>query len=139
MVTTLIAFVFGAISLLLPFLTMTLIYHNRRVIRSLKWKKKFGMLTEECRNHSILQLYFYPLFMYQRLMIAGVIVYVFDMPLMQCLLVIALNMAMVTYLIIVRPFKEESQQTTTVLDEFVIMVCVGLFIILHRNKMTPDE
>lgn len=86
------------------------------------------MLTEELRAHSILQLYYFPLFMFQRLMIAGIIVYVYDYPLLQCILVIICNIAMIGYLVVVRPFKEESQQTTTVLDEIVIMVCVCLFI-----------
>lgn len=53
-VTTLIAFVFGAVSLLLPFLAMSLIYHNRKRIKSNRWQLQFGMLTEELRTHSIL-------------------------------------------------------------------------------------
>eukprot|EP00347_Sterkiella_histriomuscorum_P005340 403356986 len=138
MITTLIAFIFGAISLLLPFMAMTLIYHNRRIIKSKKWKMKFGMLTDECRSKSILQLYYYPLFMYQRLFIAGIIVYVYDMPLLQCLMVMACNLAMIVFLVIIRPFKEESQQTTTVLDEIVIMVCVGLFIKLYQGGPNMD-
>lgn len=57
-------FVFGAIGLLLPFLTMSLIYSNRKQIRKASWRNRFGMLTDECRNKSILQLYYYPVFMY---------------------------------------------------------------------------
>eukprot|EP00347_Sterkiella_histriomuscorum_P011981 403370353 len=138
-VATLIAFIFGAVSLLLPFLTMTIIYHNRRHVKNLEWKKKFGMLTDECRSHSILQLYYYPLFIYQRLCICGIIVYLYDAPFFQCVAVMICNFAMILYLIIVRPFKEESQQTTTVLDEFVIMVCVGVFLLIYRSKLGPDE
>eukprot|EP00347_Sterkiella_histriomuscorum_P006839 403351236 len=138
-VATLIAFVFGAISLLLPFLTMTIIYHNRRHVKNLEWKKKFGMLTDECRSHSILQLYYYPLFIYQRLCICGIIVYLYDLPFFQCLAVMVCNLAMILYLIIVRPFKEESQQTTTVLDEFVIMLCVGMFLLIYKSKLGPDD
>lgn len=48
MIATFTAFAFGAISLLLPFLTMTLIYHNRKKIRSKTWNMKFGILTEDC-------------------------------------------------------------------------------------------
>lgn len=47
-------FVFGAIGLLLPFLTMSLIYSNRKHIRKSSWRNRFGMLTDECRNKSIL-------------------------------------------------------------------------------------
>lgn len=38
-VTTCVAFMFGSISLLLPFLTMTLIYHNRKKVKSHRWKQ----------------------------------------------------------------------------------------------------
>jgi hypothetical protein len=54
LVATCFAFIFGAIALLLPFLTMTLIYSNRRRIRKTSWRKRFGMLTDECRTKSIL-------------------------------------------------------------------------------------
>eukprot|EP00347_Sterkiella_histriomuscorum_P013631 403363980 len=139
MITTLIAFIFGAISLLLPSMGMTLIFHNRRILKNKKWKMKFGMLTDECSNKSILQLYYYPLFIYQRLFIAGIIVYVYDMPFLQCILVMVCNAAMIVYLVVIRPFKEEIQQTTTVLDEIIIMVCVGLFINLYQGGAYMDS
>ncbi len=107
-IATSFAFIFGAACILLPFMTMSLIYINRKHIKKRDWKKKFGMLTEECRTHSILQLYYYPLFMYQRMLIAGVIVYVYEYPVMQCLLVISFNIVMIAFLIVVRPFKEEN-------------------------------
>ena len=48
LITSLIAFGFGTASLLLPFIIMTVIYSNRKRVTSATWKKKFGMLTEEC-------------------------------------------------------------------------------------------
>ena len=105
---TAFVFVFGAIGLLLPFMTMSLIYSNRKHIRKSSWRTRFGMLTDECRNKSILQLYYYPVFMYQRLLIAGILVYLYQYPLYQCLLIIALNCAMIAYLVVVRPFREEN-------------------------------
>ena len=38
------------------------------------------------------------------------------------------NIAMIAYLITVRPFREENQQTTTVIDELVIMVVLCMFL-----------
>lgn len=75
-ITTALAMVFGTLALLMPFITMTLIYHNRRHIRKHKWKKSFGMLTDELSQKSITQLYYFPIFMYQRLVICAIIVYV---------------------------------------------------------------
>jgi len=104
-----IAFVFGAISILLPFITMSTIYERRRQVKKRTWLNRWGMLTEELRSKNILQLYYFPLFMYQRLMIAGIIVYLYDTPLYQCLAVGICNMSMIYYLVKVRPFKSESQ------------------------------
>lgn len=53
-ITTVFAIVFGAISLLLPFIAMTVIYHNRKSIRKHHWKMKYGMLTDELNGRSIL-------------------------------------------------------------------------------------
>jgi len=46
-----------------------------------------------------------------------------------------MNMAMIAYLIIVRPFKEENQRVSTVVDEVVIATCVCLFVVFLSN---PD-
>jgi len=46
-IATATAFCFGAFSLLLPFIIMTVIYANRKNIRKRIWKVKFGMLTDE--------------------------------------------------------------------------------------------
>ncbi|CDW87978.1 cadg multi-domain protein [Stylonychia lemnae] len=138
-IATLVAFIFGTISILLPFLSMTVIYHNRKMIKKFQWKKSYGMLTDEVRTKSIIQLYYYPFFMFQRLMIAAIIVYVYEKPLLSCFLVILCNIAMIFYLILEKPFKEESQQTTTVLDELIILLCVIMFIILGQKQQNPDE
>ena len=81
MIATSFAFIFGVFLLLLPFVTMTLIYSGRKLVHRRLWRAKYGMLTEECSPVSILQLYYYPVFMFQRLIIAGTIVYVYEMPL----------------------------------------------------------
>ena len=38
---------FGAFSLLLPFILMTVIYANRKSVRKRVWQVRFGMLTDE--------------------------------------------------------------------------------------------
>ncbi|CDW72275.1 fu domain containing protein [Stylonychia lemnae] len=138
-ISTLFAFIFGAISLLLPFLAMTVIYQNRKKIKQNSWNSRFGMLTEEVRSNNIIQLYYYPIMMYQRLLISGVIVYFSSDPVLQCSLIIFINMIMIAYLIIFRPFKRESQQATSVIDEFIIMICVLIFIYIYQAHTGPEE
>jgi hypothetical protein len=48
----------------MPFALMTIIYYNRNNVKKLEWRRRDGMLTEELNNKDILQLYYYPIFMY---------------------------------------------------------------------------
>ena len=111
-IATATAFVFGAFSLLLPFILMTVIYKHRKNIRKRKWKIKYGMLTDELSQKTVLQLYYYPAFLFQRMAYSATIVYIYSYPLIQCFIVALANLAMVFFLVVVRPYKEENQQTT---------------------------
>jgi hypothetical protein len=46
---------------------------------------------------------------------------------------------MMAYLIYVKPFKEENQQTTTVVDELCILICVCLFLIILFVDLKTDS
>jgi len=92
------------------------------------------MLTEELQRRSIIQLYYYPIFLFQRICIAGVIVFGYDYPALQIASVILSNIVMISFLIIVRPFKEENQRVTTVIDELIIMTCTILFIVFKVDE-----
>jgi hypothetical protein len=52
-ITSLMAFICSAFALLLPFLTMSIMYNARKEVRKIRFTKKFGMLTEEVRQKSI--------------------------------------------------------------------------------------
>jgi hypothetical protein len=43
---------------------MTVIYANRKQVRKRVWKVKLGMLTDELSQKSILQLYYYPAYLF---------------------------------------------------------------------------
>jgi hypothetical protein len=59
-IATLFAFVFGAFSLLFPFILMSVIYANRKSVRKRTWRVKFGELTDEYSQKTILSLYYTP-------------------------------------------------------------------------------
>jgi len=113
---------------------MHLIWTQRKYIKTKKFKNKYGMLTEELQRRSIVQLYYYPIFLFQRIFISGMIVFGYDYPFLQIASVIASNISMIAFLIIVRPFKEENQRVTTVIDELIIMACTILFIVFKIDK-----
>ena len=43
------------------------------------------------------------------------------------------NLSMAAFLIIVRPYKLENQQTSTVVDELILFVCLIIFAYLYMN------
>jgi len=135
----LFCFGFSITILIFPFFMMHLIWTNRKIIKTKYFKRRFGMLTEELRRRTLLQLYYYPIFLFQRLFIAGVIVFGYSYPFFQVIAVIGSNIFMITYLIKVRPFKEENQRVTTVIDEIMIMICVCLFIIFLCNETMSEK
>ena len=48
-IATMIAFICAVVALLLPFVSMSIMYHFRKQVRKIKFTKRFGMLTEEVR------------------------------------------------------------------------------------------
>jgi hypothetical protein len=62
---------------------------------------------------------------------SATIVYLYSYPLIQCLLVACANIGMVFFLVVVRPYKEENQQTTQAVDELILFVCVLFFVYIY--------
>ncbi|CDW90923.1 fu domain containing protein [Stylonychia lemnae] len=139
MIASTTLFFIGSFSITLPFLLMTLIYQNRKNIEKRKWKHSLGILTEDLNNETILQLYYYPIFIYQRLAICTILAYGFRYPVIQCSLMIGCNLLMIQYLTVNKPFKQENLQTTTVLDEFIILFIAIIISMLHILDYNMDE
>lgn len=57
------------------------------------------------------------------------------------MMVAVANLSMAAYFVFVRPYKEENQQTTTVVDELILFVCVLFFVYLYlkQDEMDIDE
>ena len=91
-----------------PFIMLNIIWSNRPILKTMKFRSRFGMLTEELKRRNIIQLYYYPLFMFQRMCIAGIIVFLTELPYVQIFCVIGLNLAMLAYLLVYRPFIIEN-------------------------------
>lgn len=82
MIASAAAFFFGAFTLLLPFILMTVIYSNRKTVRKRTWIVRFGMLTDEFSQKSIIQLYYTPAYLFQRMTYSATIVFLYDYPLL---------------------------------------------------------
>ncbi|CDW87181.1 cadg multi-domain protein [Stylonychia lemnae] len=132
-------FFVGSFSILLPFLLMTAIFQNRKNIEKRRWINSLGILTEDLQSDHLLQIYYYPLFIFQRLTICAILVFAFSYPLIQCAMALACNFTMIIYLINIKPFKQENLQATTVLDEVIIMLIIIIFTLLTVNDYNVDE
>ena len=60
-------------------------------VKSEKFNQKFGMLTEDLfRRRTLYQKAYYPLFVFQRLLITGVLIMFYDFPFFQILVIFVL-------------------------------------------------
>jgi hypothetical protein len=64
---------------------------------------------------------------------SATIVYFYDYPLIQCGMVAIANLSMTAYFVFIRPYKAENQQTTTVVDEIILFVCVLFFVYIYMK------
>lgn len=72
-------------------------------------------------------------------MLCFIVVFVHDYPLLQITFVVLCCFAMAVYLIVNKPFKFEKQQTTAVIDEFVVAGCCGLFLFFTDKGMSTAK
>ena len=79
--------------------------------------------------------------MLQRIVIAGTLVYLYKTPVIQCAILIVMNIVLIVYLVCVRPHRNAAILATTAIDEVVIMVTVIVFAVLHfyNDTFTADR
>ncbi len=66
---------------MLPFVCMSIIYVNKPEVKTERFNQTFGTLTEDLHKTHLLQLYYYPVFLFQRLIVAGTVVFINGFPL----------------------------------------------------------
>jgi hypothetical protein len=73
-------FIVGYLFLYAPFAFLNLINKNRKQLRKSDWVDRFGLLTDDLEVDNIVCCYYYPLFMYERMIIAAIIVFMQTWP-----------------------------------------------------------
>lgn len=99
----------SAVCLYFPFFCMTVIWSNRDKVSTRKWELTWGMLSEDTSTTYMMQLNYYPIFIYQRFYFCFCVVFLNDYPVIQVVSVVTGSVAMAVYLIINRPFRLEKQ------------------------------
>jgi len=106
-------------------------------LKSEEYKEAFGAVLEDLRtDHN--SIYFYPLFLFRRLLYSVEIVLLYDYPTIQLFVITATTLLpMLYYLIKVRPFENISDNVVNIFNELILIVCyVSAFIM---NTFSIDE
>ena len=111
-------------------------------VKSKRFDKNYGTLTEDVfMKRTMYQRSYYTLFLFYRLVLALILVYLYEYPIYQVSIILAMQVIFIGYLIKFRPFKSELQQVIVVTDEFTIIVGVILlfFIMKHQTNMSKSQ
>ena len=73
------------------------------------------------------------------MVIALILVFMHDYTLFQIFSIMALNLIMIAYLLVYKPFTEENQRVTVCVDEIIILICVFLFLLIHHERKWSED
>ena len=121
-----------------PLLTLTLISKPPLYVKSKRFNKKYGTLTEDIfKNRTMYQRSYYILFLFYRLSLTFILVYMYGYSLTQIIIIFIMQVLLIGYLIKYRPFKSELQQVIVVTDELTIIFELILlyFMWKHQNSL----
>jgi len=121
----------GSVLLYFPFFSMSVLWQYRDYIKTKGFRDTWGMLTDDVHTRFMMQINYYPLFIYQRFYFCFVVVFGLDYPTVSVFAIAFGCIIMGVYLIINKPFKLEKQQTTAVIDEFVVAIAVLIFLVFQ--------
>ena len=128
-------FIAGLFVAFFPFFILCLISQPPQYVKSKRFDKKYGTLTEEVfKKKTMYQRAYYVLFVFNRLILTLTLVYFYYHPFLQMLILLVSQILMIAYMIKFRPFKSELQQVIAVSDEFVIVFGIILLYFLWRNQ-----
>ena len=134
-IATVIMFIAGFFVIFYPFVVLSVISKPPKYAKSKTYDKKYGTLTEDVyKKRTIYQRAYYPLFVFNRIILTFTVVLIYDYPLLQLAIILLIQVAMIHYLIKWRPFKSELQQVIVVSDEFTIIFGLLLLYFIYQNQ-----
>ncbi|CAI2376366.1 unnamed protein product [Moneuplotes crassus] len=138
-ICTSIMYAVAVFVLVWPFVLLNIISTPPKILKKPEFNDKYGTLTEDFMlSRTMYHRSYYIIFCFQRLLIAGILVMIYEKPVLQIFLCFAMQIAMIGYLMKVRPFKEELQQVICVSDEFTIVFGVIVLYNMYRNQANVD-
>lgn len=122
-----------------PFLVLNLLCTPPKLIKKDKFDSKYGTLTEDFKlKRTLYHRAYYALFVFHRIMVAFILVMLYETPFVQITLIFIIQVLVVYYVMQRRMFRSELQQVIGTSDEFVIIFGMVLLFLLYRNQKDPQ-
>jgi hypothetical protein len=110
-ICTTIMFLVGIFVVFWPFVILRIICMQPKYVRKVEFNDKYGTLTEDFfLDRTLYQKAYYPIFVFQRLLITAILVMMYEHPFIQIWLIFLIQFGMVIYVVKMRPFNSELQQ-----------------------------
>ena len=121
-VITVLMFLGGLYVVFFPFLLLNLLSRPYHHVKGKTFNNKFGTMTEDVfKKRTMYQKSYSVLFVFNRLILTGTLVYMYYQPFYQMLIIMATQIFMISYMMKYRPFKSELHQVIAVSDEFILV------------------
>ncbi|CAI2385481.1 unnamed protein product [Moneuplotes crassus] len=139
-ICTLIMYAVGIFVLCWPFLILNILSKPPKLLKRATFDSKFGTLTEGFHlGRTLYHRSYYILFLFQRLVITGILVIFYETTFLQILLCFGIQLMLTYFLMRIRPFKSELQQVICVSDEFAIVFSIIILFCLYRYQQDYDN
>jgi len=104
-----------------------------------KWKS-YALVFQTIKDVKFYKFAFFPLLIIRICCYYAVIAYLYEYPVLQVYLIIALNLLMQLYLIVASPFKKFSKQVLYIAQElFLVIINVCVFLIVTDTQPNFDD
>ena len=126
--------------ILFPIACARLISKNRSAKQRQKLKRRYAILFDEYqrRNLSIFRKYFPVILLIRKTLLIGIIVFLYDFPFTNTLLLTLQSFLMGTLLILYGPYKEKKQNLLAIYEEAVFVVINLLLMVIIQHKLETN-
>ena len=84
--------------------------------------------------------YYFPVFLFQRMIFSGAIVIFYEMPTVAIIVLMLIHFLMIIYMGCLKPFASFEERASLMIDEAVIVLfLVYAFVILHCPNITEGK
>lgn len=80
-----------------------------------------------------------PIFIFNRLILTAILIMLYYHPLLQLLAITLIQIAMIGYMVKLRPFKSELMQVLAVCDEMILLFCILMLHVMYKYQYNNNS